>query len=304
MGKLRIFLEDHFPFIFGAPALLVQFYFLCIPLLGLFIYSLLSFTPTGSQFTLSKYRALLDPLYLSVMGNSCVLATATAIICLLIGFPIAYFLALKAGRLKTPLLVFLILPSWTSFIVQVYAWFFILEQHGPISTISHLLGFTGLPPHLLNSPFATLIGMVYCFLPFMVLPLFAVLERLDTQLLEASADLGANRRETFWRIIVPLSKPGIAAGLLLVSIPAYGEFVIPELLGGFKRVYVGTVIVHKFLVYSDWQSGAASVFMLLLGPLALLVLLVALLSGIRQWMRPPKSVTPSDEPPPVKEQHG
>ncbi len=291
MGKLRIFLEDHFPFIFAAPALLVQFYFLYIPLCGLFVYSLLAFTPTGGfTFTLEKYYALFDVLYLSVIFNSFVLATATAFICLVVGYPIAYYLALKAGRLKTTLLVFLILPSWTSFIVQVYAWFFLLERRGPISIIANALGFTGLPPHLLNTPFATLIGMVYCFLPFMVLPLFAALERLDTQLLEASADLGANRHQTFWRVIVPLSKPGIAAGLLLVSIPAYGEFVIPELLGGFKRVYVGTVIVHKFLVYSDWQSGAASVFMLLLGPLAVLVVLVYMLMGLREWIRPKREV--------------
>ncbi len=278
MKKLKTLLRREYPFMFATPALMWQFFFLYLPLAGLFLYSFLVW-PQGATvpgFTLQHYKALFDILYLQVIGNSFFLATTTAFFCLLVGFPIAYFLALKVKRFKTLLLVFLILPSWTSFIVQVYAWFFLLEKGSVLSSLVYMFGFTAQPVHLLNTTFSTLIGMVYCYMPFMIFPIYAVLERLDATFLESSADLGANRFQTLRYIIVPLARPGIITGLLLVFIPAFGEFVIPELLGGVKNVYVGNVIVDKFVIYNNWQSAAAWVFSALVSPLIIIVSLMVL----------------------------
>jgi spermidine/putrescine transport system permease protein len=286
MNFVRRIVDKEFPFILAAPALLWQCYFLYVPLFFLIAYSFLSYTSTGSyQITLMYYRELFQPPYAQVFIRSLVLAFSTSVGCLLLGYPIAHFLAMKAGRFKIGLLAFLILPSWTSFIVQVYAWFFLLKKEGIIAKALTSCGIVESTTSLLNSPIAIMIGMIYCYLPFMVFPLFAVLERIDKELLEASADLGANRYQTFLRIIAPLSYPGIATGFLLVFVPAFGEFAVPDLLGGGKTVFLGNVIVDKFLFYRNWQSGSAAALLGVVLPLASMVLTVYFVSAIRSKMR-------------------
>jgi len=196
-------------------------------------------------------------LYFNVILRSLVLAAVTSVLCLCIAYPIAYFFSVKVKRFKTVLLFSLILPSWTSFIVQVYSWFFLLQKKGFLHIALEYLGIIGPRTHLLNNYFSIVVGMVYCFLPFIILPIYAVLERMDKDLLEASADLGANHLDTFRRIVLPISYPGIIAGFLLVFICAFGEFAVPDLLGGSKTMFVGSVIVDKFLYFRDWQAGAA-----------------------------------------------
>ena len=192
-----------------------------------------------------------------IIMRSLILATVTAIICLLIGYPVAYFLALYAGRWRTTLLFLLTLPFWTNFLTQAYAWFFILEKQGVVNSMLMRLHIISEPLMLVYNRFAVLCVMVYCFLPFMILPIYSVLQKLDWRLLEASQDLGASRWQTFMRITLPLSHSGIRTGLMLVFIPACGEFVIPMIMGGSRYMYVGSAITHYVLNARNEQMGAA-----------------------------------------------
>ena len=283
MKLIRRVLQREFPFVFSAPALLWQVYFVCLPLLILFDYSITAVVNGRVVITFEHYRSLLTHTYFLITLNSFMLALTTAFLCLCIGYPIAYFLAVKVQRFKTPLLVFLILPSWTSFIVQIYAWFFLLSRQGFISRFLYHYGITSSPIHLLNTYHATVIGMVYCYLPFMIFPLYACLERMDRELLQASADLGANRWQTFKRVVVPFSRPGIAAGLCLVFIPAFGEFAIPDLMGGNKYDFVGSVVVTKFIEYGDWYSGSAFVFLSVVLPFCSMAFVYYVYQSLRAW---------------------
>ncbi len=259
MKIIKRFLQEEYPFIFAAPALVWQLIFLYFPLIAIIFFSFFDFSAiTGFlQWTLSHYINVFKPVYIKVITNSFVLACITSIICLLIAYPVAYFLSFKVKRFKAFWIFALVLPSWTNLIVQIYAWFFLLEKRGLISQLLYRIGVLSKPDHLMNNYFATLLGMVYCFLPFMILPIYTILEKMDRRLIEASADLGANQFRSFKKIILPISLPGIYTGLLLVFIPSFGEFVIPMVLGGAKRAYWGTVIVDKFLVAGDWRSGFA-----------------------------------------------
>jgi len=257
MRKLREALQEQVTFTFLTPAILWQLLFLYVPLLVLFVYSISSVVDGHFIFTLSHYKALLQPFSLKIFGNSFFLAFETTLICLAIAFPVAYYLVFRIKCLRTFFLMLIILPSWTSLIIQIYAWFFLLKKDGWINHMLSTFGLISTPEHMLNSHFAMLIGMVYCYLPFMVLPIYAVLEKIDYRMIEASADLGASRWETIWKVVLPLSRSGVIAGLFLVFIPAFGEFAIPEFLGGSKKLFWGNVIVSKFLDYRDWHSGAA-----------------------------------------------
>lgn len=259
MKIIRRIVHDEFPFLCAMPAFLWQIIFLFFPLIAIACFSFFDFsrTPWYAIFTLSHYIHIIQFIYLKVILNSLILSLSTAMVTLMIAYPIAYFLALKVTRGRTLLLFLIILPSWTNIVVQVYAWFFLLERGGIVSSLLWYVGITSRSYSILNSYAATLIGMVYCFLPFMILPIYTVLEKMDKRLLEASADLGANWWNTFRRVIFPLSLPGVYVGLFLVSIPAFGEFVIPSLLGGGKQAYWGSVIVEKFLILRDWASGFA-----------------------------------------------
>jgi len=278
----RIFQEE-LPFIFACPALLWQLFFIYLPLAVLLGYSLWipeEIIPVF-KFGFVHYSRILNPLYFKVVANSLVLAFLTATISLIIAYPVAYFFAMKVKRLKTLLLFSLILPSWTSFIVQVYAWFFLLQKDSIFSLVLCKLGIISNSSHLLNNYFSILVGMVYCFLPFIILPIYAVLEKMDKTLIEASADLGANQMQTFKRIIFPMSLPGVIAGFLLVFIPSFGEFAIPDLLGGAKQVFWGSIIVEKFLITKDWQSGSA---LTIIGIL-ILILILLLAFGLNKFFK-------------------
>jgi len=270
VSQVRNFMQQEGPFILGLPAFLWQFYFLLVPLVFIVVISLVTDTAAGDWgLTLDHYRALFSSMHFTVMFNSALLSCITGALCLLVGYPVAYYLALKSRRLKQVLLVFLILPSWTSFIIQIYSWFYLLQKRGLFSSFFYALGWTSEPISLLNNYSATILGMVYCYLPFMVLPLYTVLEKMDKRLLEAAADLGASPWKTFTTIVLPLSMSGIRVGLALVMVPAFGEFAIPDLMGGVKDLYLGRIVFEKFILFRDWHSGAAVVMISFLVPLVI-----------------------------------
>ncbi len=246
-----------------------------IPLAILFGYALLTRGAYGGAFppwTFENWQRLADPLYLGILGRSVVVALVSTAICLVLGFPLALFIA-RAGRRKNLYLYLVILPFWTSFLVRTYAWMFLLRDTGLINEALLALGLIEEPLPLLYNYGAVILGLVYGYLPFMVLPLYATLERLDPALLEASADLGARPWQTLRRVVAPLSMPGIRAGSLLVFIPSLGAYLTPDLLGGGKTILVGTLIQNQFTNARDWPFGAA----LSLGVMAVVM---ALLMGL------------------------
>lgn len=274
MRLLNRILAEELPFVLACPALLWQCIFLYIPFAMLALHSVLDYMPAAGTYVLTNlyYTQIFNSLYFKVILRSFALAILTATVCFSIAYPVAYYLAMKGSKkYKTFLLFSLILPSWTSLIVQVYAWFFLLEKNGFVSRVLQGLGLISPSCHLLNNYFSILLGMVSCYLPFMILPIYAVLEKMDKSYLEASADLGANRFQTFKRIIFPLSLPGVYAGVLLVFIPSFGEYAIPTLLGGSKYVFWGNIIVDKFLRTRDWRTGAALAIVGIMFPVMLMV---------------------------------
>jgi putrescine transport system permease protein len=213
---------------------------------------------------LDNYALLFsDPLYVAAILSSIRIAASAALITLLLAYPMAYVIARTGPRWRTPLLMLVILPFWTSFLIRVYAWTGILNSNGLINNALMHLGLIAEPLPLLHNEFAVYLGIVYSYLPFMVLPIYAVLERLDWKLLEAAADLGAPPWRAFLRVTLPLSLPGIVAGLLLVFIPAIGEFIIPELLGGPGTLMIGRVLWTEFFSNHDWPMASALAIVLL-----------------------------------------
>jgi len=222
-----------------------------------------------------------DPLYYKAYFASLQYAAITTVLCLAIGYPFAYFMARARQARQAVLLLLVMLPFWTSFLLRVYAWKGLLSEHGwafdaivglGLDQLLLALGMISTPGKLMNTPFSLVLGMTYTYLPFMVLPLFGNLAKLDVRLLEAAADLGATPWVTFWRVTVPLSKAGIIAGSMLVFIPCVGEFVIPELLGGPETLMIGRVVWDEFFSNNDWpMASAVAVVMVLLiiVPLAL-----------------------------------
>lgn len=274
MKSLKKLLSEEIVFFAACPAWLWQIFFVYMPLIMLLWMSLTIYQPDGMpSFSLYHYVMIFNSLYLKVILSSFSTALITTTICLLIAYPVAYYLALKVGRrLRTFLLFSVIFPSWTSLIVQIYAWFFLLDRNGFFCQFLYHFNIIPESKHLLNNYFAIIIGMVSCFLPFMILPIYAVLERIDRNLLEASADLGAHRFNTLRHIVIPLSLPGVYAGCLLVFIPSFGEFAIPTLLGGSRQVFWGNLIVDKFLRSRDWASGAALALLGILLPTLLIMM--------------------------------
>ncbi|MBF2077851.1 MAG: ABC transporter permease [Synechococcales cyanobacterium T60_A2020_003] len=232
---------------------------------------------TPGAYGLGNYLQVFDPVYLRVIGRSLYFALGATILCLLLGFPVAYWIAILAPRRwQNILLVAFILPLWTSSLLRAYAWITILRPSGVLPSflnslgltqlINALLGIIGMPEvqNWLNTTIAVLIGMSYSFLPYMVLILYASLEKLDRRLLEAAADLGANPRTVFWKVTVPQTLPGIAAGSLLVFITSLGDFVVPELLGGASSMTVSRLIYNQFLKVRNWGFGSALSMLLIL----------------------------------------
>ena len=211
-----------------------------------------------AQLTAEGYRLIVtDPIYLLSYLKSLQVAAISTAILLLIGYPIAYGIA-RAPRSLQPLLVMLVvLPFWTSFLIRVYAWINILQRDGLLNDLLLGLGLVRGRPEWLSSDAAIYVGVVYSYLPFMVLPLYATLEKMDEALLEAAADLGCPRWKTFWLVTLPLSLPGVAAGVLLCFIPIVGEFVIPDLLGGSRTLMIGQTLWTEFFANRDWPVASA-----------------------------------------------
>ena len=215
--------------------------------------------------------ALGTTIYMVAYKTSLKYALLTTLLCLLLGYPFAYFLARTRAAVRTALLMLVMLPFWTSFLLRVYAWKGILADQGMLNNLLLWLGLIREPFALLYTDVSMLVGMTYVYLPFMILPLYANLVKLDLRLLEAAHDLGASRWNAFWLITVPLSRPGIAAGCMLVFIPAIGEFVIPSLLGGAENIMIGRVVWDEMFSSNNWPRAAAlSVVMVvaILAPLA------------------------------------
>jgi putrescine transport system permease protein len=224
------------------------------------------------RFSNYLYILFEDALYLEAYLSSIKYAALTTAICLAIGYPFAYFMARSRPEVRPALLMLVMLPFWTSFLLRVYAWKMLLADSGVLNNIALALGLLDEPLKIMHTPFSLTLGMVYTYLPFMVLPLYANLVKMDIRLLEAALDLGATPWQAFWRITVPLSKGGIVAGALLVFIPCVGEFVIPELLGGPQTLMIGRVLWDEFFANNDWPmaaSVAVVMVLLIIVPLAL-----------------------------------
>lgn len=251
--------------LFPACFWLVAFFLL--PLGIIFVYSFVQRGVYGGLewvFTWENYTRSVDPLYLKILWRSFGVAVFTTVCCLVCGYPLAYFIAFASEKYKNLFLILLVIPFWTNFLIRTYAWIAILQDQGLFNSLLMRLGLIHDPLDLLYNLKAVMIGMVYGYLPFMVLPIYASLEKLNWSLLEASMDLGANRAKTFVYVTVPLTAPGIAAGVILVFVPTIGEFVIPDILGGAKSVLIGNIITNQFLTARDWPFGAAITFLIVL----------------------------------------
>jgi putrescine transport system permease protein len=226
------------------------------------------------QGTIAAYMLVAsDSMYVDAYLNSLRIAGVSTLLALLFAYPMAYGIVTAPKAWRTPLLLLALLPFWTSFLIRVYAWVGLLRPNGTLNSVLISSGLIDGPLRLMNTDFAVYLGMVFCYLPFMLLPLYARLERQDATLIEAACDLGATPRQAFWRITVPLSLPGVYAGCLLVFVPAVGEFVIPELLGGSDTLMIGKVLWNEFFLNRDWPVSSAVAVLLLVAvvvPLAIL----------------------------------
>ncbi len=251
--------SSEFSFFVGVPSLIWQVLFFYLPLFLIACTSFIAFSELGDieGFSFQKISTFCNFTYMRVIFSSVLLGLSNAILCLLIAYPLAYFMAFRGKKIKNFLLFLLIVPFWTNFLLHVYAWFFVLEREGFLNNFLQTIGLIHEPIHFMNSLFSTMIMMVYYYLPFMVLPIYSLLEKFDSRLIEASLDLGASWFQTFRQIILPLSLVGIRAGFFLVYIPSFGEFAIPELMGGDKQMFVGSVVARYILGDETGSLGAA-----------------------------------------------
>jgi spermidine/putrescine transport system permease protein len=242
------------------PAIAWLIIFFVLPLLIIFAYSFLERGTYGgvtAVFTLSNYQRLFDEVFLGVIARSLWLAFLTTVACLLVGYPLAFFIATRPPRWRNALLLLVIIPFWTNFLVRTYAWMVLLQNQGVVNTALQSLKIISEPLTLLFTPFAVAIGLIYGYLPFMVLPLYSSIERFNFSLVEAAQDLGANDIRTFWRVFLPLTTKGVVAGSILVFVPSVGAFITPDILGGAKTIMVGNLIQNQFLKARDWPFGSA-----------------------------------------------
>lgn len=259
---------------FAGPGLLYVTAFMTIPLLLIASYTVLTRGRFGGvkwEFTLGNFAKALDPTYLSILGDSLVIAGITTVLALLLGYPTAYGITRLPPQWRTVALVMVVLPFWSNFLIRTYAWIVLLNSQGPINSTLVSLGVIGAPLELLYNRGAVVVGLLYAYLPLVVLPVYAAIERLDPQLQEAARNLGATKARTFWDITLPLTLPGVMIGAIFVFVPSMGNFVVPELLGGGKTVMVGNLIRDQFLEARNWPFGAV----LALAVVAFLVLLFA-----------------------------
>lgn len=241
--------------------------FVVVPLVLIVVYA---FTNFDGQFTMENFANI--DVFLQVFGNSLYLALIATAICLLIAYPFAYFLAQESAMVRKVAMLFIMLPMWMNFLLRTYAWMSILENNGFLNQLLALFGIG--PIHIINTDTAVILGMVYNFLPFMILPIFSVIEKLDKRYIEAAQDLGAGRMQTFRRVIFPLSMPGVISGIMMVFIPSISTFAISKLLGGGMSFLLGDLIEMQFLgsAYNPHLGSAIALMMLLLVVIAMVVM--------------------------------
>ena len=257
--------ESRRGFLMALPAYAYLVIFFAIPLVIVSVYSFATRNHFGgtdlSGWNLNSYRRLGEPIVRDILLRSLWIAILTTLICLLIAYPFAYFVATRRPIVRNLMLVFVMIPFWSNFLVRNYAWRVLLGRNGLVSQGFELVG-RGAREYLFTRT-AVLIGLVYGFLPFMILPLYASIERIDSSLLEASRDLYASGWQTFRRVLLPLSMPGVIAGSILTFVPSLGAYVTPEILGGAKSTMLGSYIVSQFLTARNWPVGASLSFVLM-----------------------------------------
>lgn len=256
------------------PALWLGLFFV-VPLLVIFVYSFFQRGDYGEiiySFSFENYLRALDPLYAGTLIASVKIALIATLICLVLGYPLAWYIARQSPTAKKILLALLIVPFWTNFLVRTYAWIFILRTEGLLNNTLLSLGLIDAPLEILFTQTAVIIGLVYTYLPFMVLPIYVSIEKLDKALFDACRDLGATAWQSFRRVMLPLTRPGIISGSILVFVPCLGAYITPDLLGGAKSLMVGNLIQIQFLAARDWPFGAALSFIVM--AIVLILLLV------------------------------
>ena len=252
-------------FLLALPSFAYMVLFFAVPLIIVLVYSFATRTSTGStalsDWNLDAYRKLGEPIVRNVVVRSVILALVTTVICLVVAYPFAWFCAHQRPTIRNLLLVAVMIPFWTNFLVRNYAWRILLSNGGPISSFTEAIGLG--ETNILFTKTAVVIGLVYAYLPFMILPLYASIDRLDRRLVEAGRDLYGSGSQTFRRIVLPLTMPGVIAGSILVFVPSMGAYVTPELLGGGKETLLGSYIVTQFLTARNWPVGASLSFVLM-----------------------------------------
>lgn len=266
-----------------SPSLFWLGLFFLGPLGIVLMYSFWTRGPYGDiqhVLTLENYVRAFDPTYLKIVLRSFRVAAFITVLCLLFGYPLAYYIATRAEKARNLLLMMVIIPFWTNFLIRTYAWISILRSDGLINNFLRAVGLIGPTDSvpLLFNEFAVHLGMVYGYLPFMVLPLYASIEKLDFKLLEAASDLGASQWQAFLKITLPLTAPGVVAGSILVFVPALGDFLTPNLLGGGRAMMIGNLIENQFLQSRDWPFGSALSF-ILMGVVLLSLIIYVRISG-------------------------
>lgn len=250
-----------------VPFLLWNLTFVLVPLVMVLLQSLY---PMGEdyeiihQFSRVNFDAAFSPENLHVLLRSAEFAGLTTLFCLLLGYPLAYFIALYGGKFRNQLLILVVLPFWTSYLIRTFSWITLLQTEGILNKLLLSLHLIEQPLQLLNTPFSVVLGLTYGFLPFATLPIFVSLEHLDRQLVEAAHDLGATPAQAFWRVVFPLSLPGVISGSLITFVPAMGDFVSNEVLGGPDTLMIGNLIQQQFLSLFNWPMGSALSLVLML----------------------------------------
>lgn len=247
----------------ASPYVVWSVIFIVIPLLLIVFFGFTKEVEGRFVFSLENFERLMHPIYFKVFGRSLWLAFLSTIACILVGYPTAYIISKAKVSRQGILILLFILPMWMNFLLRTYAWMAILGKNGFINNVLTSLGFN--PVNILYTDAAVLLGMVYNFLPFMVLPIYTILSKMDQDLINAAKDLGANSFQVFTKVIFPLSIPGVASGITMVFMPAVSTFVISKLLGGGKIMLVGNLIEQQFMSVGDWHFGSAvSIFMMIL----------------------------------------
>ena len=247
----------------ASPYIVWSTLFIVIPLIIIVFFSFTQETASGYSFTLENFKRVLNSQYVSVFRRSLVLAFQSTVLCLILGYPVAYFISKMKSNRRNILIMLFIVPMWMNFLLRTYAWLPILGKNGVINNFLSAIGLNTI--NILYTDAAVLLGMVYNFLPFMILPIYTVLIKMDNSLIDAAADLGANKRQIFTRIIFPLSMPGVITGITMVFMPAVSTFVISRLLGGGQYMMLGNLIETQFTTMGDWNFGSAlAIFMMII----------------------------------------